>query len=79
MCSSDLRLLDRHEYSANQILALLKEEGYTGGATILREHVARERPRHRQAFLKLRFAPGQTAHLPEWSPYPHSVWPQSQQ
>ncbi len=59
------RLLDHHEYSANQILALLKEEGYSGGATILREHVARVRPRHRQAFLKLRFAPGQTAQV-DW-------------
>jgi transposase-like protein len=59
------RLLDRRDYSANQILALLKEEGYTGGATILREHVARVRPRHRQAFLKLRFAPGQTAQV-DW-------------
>lgn len=38
------QLLDRHEYTANQILALLKGEAYTSGTTILRERVARVRP-----------------------------------
>jgi len=59
------RLLDRHDYSASQILSLLRQEGYSGGATILRAHVARVRPRTRQAFLRLQFAPGQAAQV-DW-------------
>ena len=38
------QLLDRHEHTANQILALLKGEAYTSGATSLRKGVARVRP-----------------------------------
>lgn len=59
------RLLGRHPYSASQLLSLLREEGYTGGASILRHHVARVRPRARQAFLRLQFAPGQAAQV-DW-------------
>lgn len=59
------RLLERHPYSASQLLSLLREEGYTGGASILRRHVARVRPRTRQAFLRLQFAPGQAAQV-DW-------------
>lgn len=59
------RLLDRHDYSASQILSLLRQEGYSGGATILRTHVAQVRPRTRQAFLRLQFAPGQAAQV-DW-------------
>ena len=59
------RLLERHPYSASQLLSLLREEGYTGGASILRHHVARVRPRTRQAFLRLQFAPGQAAQV-DW-------------
>jgi hypothetical protein len=59
------RLLDRHDYSASQILGLLRQEGYTGGESILRAHVARVRPRTRQAFLRLQFAPGQAAQV-DW-------------
>ena len=59
------RLLDRHDYSSSQILSLLRQEGYTGGGSILRAHVARVRPRTRQAFLRLQFAPGQAAQV-DW-------------
>jgi transposase len=59
------RLLDRHDYSASQILTLLRQEGYSGGSSILRAHVARVRPRTRQAFLRLQFAPGQAAQV-DW-------------
>ena len=34
------RLLDTHPYSAEQIFQRLREEGYRGGVTILRDYVA---------------------------------------
>lgn len=63
-------LLARHDYSASQILSLLREEGYKGGASILRDYVARIRPRTRQAFLRLQFAPGQAAQI-DWGSAGH--------
>ncbi len=38
------RLLDTHPYSAQQIFQRLREEGYGGGLTILRDYVRRIRP-----------------------------------
>jgi transposase len=58
-------LLARHDYTASQIHSLLREEGYQGGPSILRSYVARVRPRTRQAFLRLQFAPGQAAQI-DW-------------
>ena len=59
------RLLERHNYTGSQVLALLREEGYKGGSSILRSYVARVRPRTRQAFLRLQFVPGQAAQV-DW-------------
>ena len=53
------RLLDSHPYSAQQILQRLREEGYEGGVTILRDYVRRIRPPKRPVYLKLHFAPGE--------------------
>ena len=53
------RLLDSHPYSAQQILQRLREEGYNGGVTILRDYVRRIRPPKRPVYLKLHFAPGE--------------------
>ena len=58
-------LLSRFDYTASQIQSRLREEGYTGGQSILNAYVARVRPRTRQAFLKLQFAPGQAAQI-DW-------------
>jgi len=41
------RLLDTHPYSAQQIFQRLREEGYRGGMTILRDYVRRIRPTKR--------------------------------
>jgi hypothetical protein len=41
------RLLDTHPYSAQQIFQRLREEGYHGGVTILRDYVRRIRPTKR--------------------------------
>jgi len=60
-----VRWLDTHPYSAQQILQRLRELGFEGGATIVKDYVARIRPRPRPAFLKLDFAPGECAQL-DW-------------
>ena len=44
-----LRMLERHRYSAVQILDRLREEGYEGGCTILKSYVAKVRPPNRPA------------------------------
>ena len=54
-----VRWLDAHPSSAQQIYQRLCEAGYQGGRTILKDYVQRIRPRHRGAFLKLDFAPGE--------------------
>ena len=53
---SIMRLLDTHPYSAQQIFQRLREEGYRGGVSILRDYVRRIRPPRRTVFLKLHFA-----------------------
>jgi transposase len=60
------RLLDT--YSAQQIFQRLREEGYRGGVTILRDYVRRIRPTKRAVYLKLHFAPGECAQV-DWGAY----------
>ena len=43
----------------SKILQRLREEGYDGGVTILRDYVRRIRPPKRPVYLKLHFAPGE--------------------
>lgn len=57
--------LDAHPYSAVQIAQRLRECGYTGGITTVRDYVRRIRPRSREAFLRLSFAPGEAAQV-DW-------------
>lgn len=59
------RLLDTHPYSAQQIFQRLREEGYRGGMTILRNYIRRIRPTKRPVYLKLHFAPGECAQV-DW-------------
>ena len=63
-----IRLLDTHPYSAQQIFQRLREEGYGGGVTILRDYVRRIRPTKRPVYLKLHFAPGECAQV-DWGAY----------
>jgi transposase len=60
-----VRWLDSHPYSAQQVWQRLREAGFQGGASIVKDYVARIRPRHARAFLKLDFAPGECAQL-DW-------------
>lgn len=58
--------LERHPYSATQILQRLRSEhGYEGGFSILKDYVRRVRPVRRPAFLTLAFAPGESAQV-DW-------------
>lgn len=63
-----VRWLDTHPYSAQQIYQRLCEAGYEGGRTIVKDYVHRIRPRHQEAFLKLDFAPGETAQV-DWGEF----------
>ena len=56
---SIMRLLDAHPYSAQQIFQRLREEGYRGGVSILRDYVHRIRPPQRPVYLKLHFTCGE--------------------
>ena len=60
-----VRWLDTHPYSAQQILQRLRELGFDGGRSIVKDYVARIRPRPQPAFLKLDFAPGECAQV-DW-------------
>ncbi len=56
-----VRLLERHDYSAQQIFQQLKEGGYTGRYSIVKKFVRQVRPRSKPAFLTLHFQPGECA------------------
>ena len=60
-----VRLLATHPFTAQQLLQRLRESGYNGGYSILKEYVRTVRPPHQPAFLKLHFAPGQCAQV-DW-------------
>ena len=57
------RLLEHHPYSAAQILNRLREAGYVGGPTIVKDYLQRVRPVRAPAFLTLHFAPGECAQV----------------
>ena len=63
-----VRLIETHPYSAQQIFQRLREEGFAGGLTIVKDYVRKVRPVRREAFLKLAFAPGECAQV-DWGEY----------
>jgi transposase len=60
-----VRLLERHDYSTQQILQMLRERGYDGGYTIVKDFVRQVRPKRKPAFLTLHFEPGECAQV-DW-------------
>lgn len=62
------RMLEAHPYTAAQILQRIREDGYQGAYTIVKDYVRKVRPRRAQAFLKLSFAPGECAQV-DWGCY----------
>ena len=63
-----VRLLETHPYSAQQIYQRLREEGFAGGFTIVKNYVRKVRPVRREAFLTLSFAPGECAQI-DWGEF----------
>ncbi len=61
-------LLERHPYSAVQVLQRLRNSGYDGSLTLLKGYLRRVRPRRAPAFLTLAFAPGESAQV-DWGEY----------
>jgi transposase len=59
------RLLDTHPFSAQQVFQRVRESGFTGGYSTVKEYVRLIRPKHRPAFLKLAFAAGEAAQV-DW-------------
>jgi transposase len=51
-------MLERHPFTAQQILQQLRQQGYAGGYSILKELVHQLRPPRKPAFLMLEFAAG---------------------
>ena len=62
------RWLETHPYSCVQLLQRLRELGYQGGISILKDYVRKIRPRKIKAFLTLSFAPGECAQV-DWGQY----------
>jgi len=63
-----VRWLDSHPYSAQQLFQRVQEAGFRGGITTVRDYVREVRPRQREAFLKLHFAPGECAQV-DWGEF----------
>ncbi|MBI4849903.1 MAG: IS21 family transposase [Nitrospirae bacterium] len=63
-----LRMLQAHPYSAMQILQRVRELGFDGGYSIIKDYVRKVRPKKSQAFLTLSFAPGECAQV-DWGSY----------
>jgi transposase len=61
-----IQLLEKHPYSSVQLLQRLREAGYTGGYSILKNFVHQVRPAPTPAFLTLQFAPGECAQV-DWA------------
>lgn len=65
---SIMRMLESHSYSAVQVMQRIREEGFNGSYTIVKDYVRKIRPRRSAAFLKLAFAPGECAQV-DWGSY----------
>ena len=59
------RWLEQHAYTASQLLRRLRESGYTGGYSILKDYVRQVRPTHVTPHLTLGFSPGECAQV-DW-------------
>lgn len=62
------RMLETYPYTASQIYQRIREQGFDGGYTIVKEYVRKVRPPKSRAFLTLSFAPGECAQV-DWGSY----------
>jgi len=63
-----VRWLASHPYRATQIFQRLREGGYPGGITIVKDYLRHIRPPRTPAFLTLAFAPGECAQV-DWGQF----------
>ena len=59
------RWVEQHPFSAQQILRRLREQGYAGGYTIVKDYLRLVRPVRPRAYLTLHYAPGACAQI-DW-------------
>jgi len=62
------RLLESHAFTAAQTLMRIREQGYAGGYSIVKDYVRAIRPPKSRAYLTLAFAPGECAQV-DWGSY----------
>lgn len=63
-----VRWIESHPYTATQIFQRLRESGYSGGVSIVKDYVHQVRPPRPAAFLSLSFAPGECAQV-DWGQF----------
>ena len=63
-----VRWLESHPYTATQVYLRLREIGYSGGITLIKDYVHHVRPPSTRAFLTLAFAPGESAQV-DWGQF----------
>lgn len=63
-----VQCLEKYSYTSEQMFRRIKESGYDGGRSILKEYMQKIRPRKTNAFLTLSFAPGECAQV-DWGSY----------
>jgi transposase len=63
-----VRQLQSHPYTSAQIFQQLRQGGYTGGISIVKQYVSEVRPPRKPAFLSLTFAPGECAQV-DWGQF----------
>jgi transposase len=63
-----VRMIESYPYSAQQVYQRLREEGFSGGYTVVKKLVRKIRPRRGKAYLTLAFAPGECAQV-DWGSY----------
>ena len=63
-----LAMLERHPYSAAQVFQRIRDQGFDGGYTIVKDYVRKVRPKPHKPYLKLSFAPGECAQV-DWGSY----------
>jgi len=63
-----LQRLEKYSYTSEQMFRQIKESGYVGGITILKDYMTKIRPRKTTPYLTLSFAPGECAQV-DWGHY----------
>jgi len=66
--------VEQDDLSAQQVLQRLRDQGFQGRYTIVREYVRLARPRPIKAYLTLQFAPGECMQV-DWGSWGHIPGP----